>query len=139
MKSCFTTGWGDCTTAMERTSQLWCTHNVPVSDPGAEAPPPLQVNEMHTIHFGQNTSSHFHSILACRHHCMNLSDSIEHEEGQISQKQPIAIQHIISDKVQNATKYLPSKNELARSCKIVQEPCMQDLLGTCTRYVPFLA
>ena len=34
---------------------------------------------------------------------------------------------------------LPSKNELARSCKIVQESCMQDLLGTCTRYVPFLA
>ena len=33
----------------------------------------------------------------------------------------------------------PSKNELARSCKIVQESCMQDLLGTCTRYVPFLA
>ena len=25
-----------------------------------------------------------------------------------------------------------SKNELARSCKIVQESCMQDLLGTCT-------
>ena len=33
----------------------------------------------------------------------------------------------------------PSKNELARSCKIVQESCMQDLHGTCTRYVPFLA
>ena len=33
----------------------------------------------------------------------------------------------------------PSKNELARSCKIVQESCMQDLLGKCTRYVPFLA
>ena len=33
----------------------------------------------------------------------------------------------------------PSINELARSCKIVQESCMQDLLGTCTRYVPFLA
>ena len=32
----------------------------------------------------------------------------------------------------------PSKNELARSCKIVQESCMQDLLGTCTRSVPFL-
>ena len=29
-----------------------------------------------------------------------------------------------------------SKNELARSCKIVQESCMQDLLGTCTQYVP---
>ena len=28
---------------------------------------------------------------------------------------------------------MPSKNELARSCKIVQESCMQDLLGTCTR------
>ena len=25
---------------------------------GAEAPPPLQVNEMRNIHFGQNTSSH---------------------------------------------------------------------------------
>ena len=25
------------------------------------------------------------------------------------------------------------------SCKIVQESCMQDLHGTCTRYVPFLA
>ena len=34
---------------------------------------------------------------------------------------------------------MPSKNELARSCKIVQESCMQDLLGTCTQYVPFLA
>ena len=33
----------------------------------------------------------------------------------------------------------PSKNELARSCKIVQESCVQDLLGMCTRYVPFLA
>ena len=33
----------------------------------------------------------------------------------------------------------PSKNELARSCKVVQESCMQDLLGTCMRYVPFLA
>ena len=36
-------------------------------------------------------------------------------------------------------KTTPSKNELARSCKIVQESCMQDLLGTCTQYVPFLA
>ena len=25
---------------------------------GAEAPPPLQVNEMCNIHFGQNTNSH---------------------------------------------------------------------------------
>ena len=32
--------------------------------------------------------------------------------------------------------YVPSKNELAR---IVQESCMQDLLGMCTRYVHFLA
>ena len=26
-----------------------------------------------------------------------------------------------------------------RTCKIMQESCMQDLHGTCTRYVPFLA
>ena len=30
------------------------------------------------------------------------------------------------------------KNELARPCK-KKESCMQDLHGTCTRYVPFLA
>ena len=39
----------------------------PGSDPGGlMAPPPLQVNEMHNIHFGQNTSFiqvKFHSIL----------------------------------------------------------------------------
>ena len=29
------------------------------------------------------------------------------------------------------------KNELARSCKIVQESCMQDLLGTCNAICPF--
>ena len=38
-----------------------------------------------------------------------------------------------------AVKSTVKRNKLARSCKIVQESCMQDLLGTCTRYVPFLA
>ena len=33
----------------------------------------------------------------------------------------------------------PSKNELARSCKIVQESCKNLACKTCTRYVPFLA
>ena len=34
---------------------------------------------------------------------------------------------------------LPSKNELARSCKIVQESCKNLACKTCVRYVPFLA
>ena len=33
----------------------------------------------------------------------------------------------------------PTKTNLQDHAKILQESCMQVLLGTCTRYVPFLA
>ena len=33
----------------------------------------------------------------------------------------------------------PAKTNLQDHARILQESCMQDLLGTCTRYVPFLA